>query len=460
MAKMQVQIEGMLHLELDVREPNVIKYLSFYEEPERSEKALEALNVGVIAIQSASPTLDTSVVESKFKKVEESINTCLTEFEDDLKGKLEEHFKPESGSVPRSLDRAFGEQGTVSRLFDDYFGPDKGKIMTLLQRQIGPGSDFSNSLDPKNQESVVYQIQNKVKTELDTKLNTLLDEFSLDQDSSAINRLKKLVEKEVGKIKEDNQQFFDKLAKALGIELGKEMEAAKSPEKGRRFESRVYDNCVSDIGRQLGDITQNMTAVVGLLKRSKKGDFVIILGEDSGAPGKKIVIEAKNDKSYKMKDAIEYLQAAKMNRGAEAGIFAFEKSCAPIEIGDFHRIGEDFYVTIDEDMLNKRQPLLFLETAYKICRMLLITSLRSVISEELDVTKVQDELHHLVELTKRFSEMKTKAETIRNNSDFIINNSDAIKQEMENRLAAIMGMLGQGSFVSGAGVVAISKEQN
>ncbi len=37
---------------------NVIKYLSNYEEPERSEKALEALRVGVIAIQSACPSLD------------------------------------------------------------------------------------------------------------------------------------------------------------------------------------------------------------------------------------------------------------------------------------------------------------------------------------------------------------------------------------------------------------------
>ena len=43
---------------LEVRNPEVIKYLLAFDESERVAKANEALRVGVFVIQSASPTLD------------------------------------------------------------------------------------------------------------------------------------------------------------------------------------------------------------------------------------------------------------------------------------------------------------------------------------------------------------------------------------------------------------------
>lgn len=353
-----------MQLQLVVRDRTVMNFLSRYEGEQRQEKALEALKVGVIAIQSASPFLDTRVVEEKFKDVHSAIEVCITDFTDNLKTKLEEHFKPDGGSLPRTLDKAFGEQGTVSRLFDDYFGPEKGKILALLQKQIGPGSDFAKSLDPKNQESVICLIQAKVKEELEGKLKTIVDEFSLDKDGSAITRLKGCVEEEVKKIQKDNQEFFEKLAKALGVQLGAEIEAEKGTQKGRDFEADLYEH-VAELGRQLGDFTVNVSGTPGLRKNSKKGDYVITLGETSGAPGKKIVIEAKNDKSYKFKDAMEELKEAKKNRGAQAGIFAFEVACVPPEIGDFHRVGEDFYVVVPEDTLNQGRPPIYLEAAYR-----------------------------------------------------------------------------------------------
>ena len=48
----------LLALHLEVRDPEVIKYLLAFDESERVAKANEALRVGVFVIQSASPTLD------------------------------------------------------------------------------------------------------------------------------------------------------------------------------------------------------------------------------------------------------------------------------------------------------------------------------------------------------------------------------------------------------------------
>lgn len=62
------------YIELCVQDPIIIEYLIGFNESLREEKALEALRIGVIAIQSASPTLDTNIVEQKFKEVENNIN--------------------------------------------------------------------------------------------------------------------------------------------------------------------------------------------------------------------------------------------------------------------------------------------------------------------------------------------------------------------------------------------------
>ena len=73
-----------LLLKLTVKDDNIIKYLMNYESPQREDKALEALKVGVIAILSASPSLDTKVVEEKFNKIERSLQEYSEVFKKSL----------------------------------------------------------------------------------------------------------------------------------------------------------------------------------------------------------------------------------------------------------------------------------------------------------------------------------------------------------------------------------------
>jgi hypothetical protein len=61
-------------LTLEVTDTVVFEYLLRFSDDERPQKALDALKVGVIAIQSASPSLDTRVVEEKFRQVEREID--------------------------------------------------------------------------------------------------------------------------------------------------------------------------------------------------------------------------------------------------------------------------------------------------------------------------------------------------------------------------------------------------
>jgi len=202
----------------------------------------------------------------------------------------------------------------------------------------------------------------------------------------------------------------------------------------------LYDR-VAEIGRLTGDSTENVRAVVGKVPYSKKGDYVVQLSDTSAAPGYRMVVEAKKEQGYKLKDAIEELKEAKENREATIGIFAFAEGYSPPEVGDFHRVGEDFFVTVDEGCIENHQPLLFLEAAYKIARVLIVTSVRKGAAHELDLERIRSEIDSLSERVKRFSELTTKAKTIKNNADFIESTLNDMKTDMESRLSTVLGLL-------------------
>ncbi len=432
-----------LHLELNIIDPIVIKYLSSFDEPMREEKAIEALRVGVIAIRSASPSLDTKVVEDKFREVENSIDVQLTEFTDDLKKELDDHFEPEKGTLSLSLGSIFGDGGQLGHIFKQYFGSEGGKVSQLLMEHIGPSSDFAKSIDPKNKESVISLIEESVKKHLEDKVKEIINEFSLDVDDSAITRLKNSISKEVQTIQKTNENFFADLKEALGIKTGVAKESEKGTEKGREFETALYDR-VAELGRQLGDNTENLRAIVGKIPRCKKGDYAITLGETSGAPGRVFVVEVKKEKGYKLKSAIDELKEAKENRNAVAGVFVFAKGYEPPEIGDFHFVGDDFFVTVDEDALMDNEPLLFLESAYKILRSIIVTTFRKEEVKEIDIDQIKREIDSIIELVKTLSEMTKKARTIHSNSEFIVSTATQMKEDMESRLSYIMSLLSRG----------------
>ncbi len=429
-----------LRLELKVQDPIVAQYLADFEEPERSEKALEALKVGVIAIRSASPALDTRIVEEKFAEVEKKIVECVGGFDRDVRERLEKYFREGSGAMPRSLEDFLGRDGKLSQLFARYFGPDDSRVLRLLEEQLGSSSFFARSLDPGNKESVISRIEEAVQKHLEEKTSALVKEFSLDIEGSALVRLKEALSKEVREIARENSRIFEEMKERFGAKTAQEIEAEKGTEKGRRFEETLYDR-LAELGRQLEDETEAVGEKTGALTRSKVGDYVITLGPTSGAPGKRLVVEAKKRHGVKIQDAVDEIRKAKENREAECGIFVFEKGYEPAEVGDFRRMGGDFYVTVDKESLESGRSLLFFEAAYKIARVLLVTSLRQAESHEVDLHSVRSELDAVTENVERMSEMLKKVQTIKRNSEIIEKMVTDLKENLEGGIDRILGIL-------------------
>jgi hypothetical protein len=420
-------------LELHVTDSASVRYLSQFEEPDRTEQALEALKVGVIAIQSASPTLDTRIVDAKFRDLSRELEEYVGDFRDQLKVQMEAYFNGGSGSVPRRLESLFGADGSVSGLFNDYFSPDRGKLTQLLLAEVGPASNFARSLDPNNREGVISRIESVVSKNLDQRIGNLIEEFSFDKEDSAVARLRKSVTEEIRGIQSQLSTLFAQLRESMGIEAGKAEEAVKGTEKGREFEVALYDR-IAEIGRLLGDPTENVRGIAGEIERCKKGDYVITLGDTSGAPGLQIVVEAKKNATCKLKGAIEELEEAKKNRGAVAGIFVFAAGYQPPEVGDFLRIGNDFFVTVSEDAVSADEPAVYLEAAFKIVRVLVITSARKKEASELDLDMLASDIDSIIQQVSRLSEVGTKVKTIRNNSDWIEKQVAELQGELETKL--------------------------
>jgi len=74
-----------LSLALNVTDRLILDYLAPFDQPERDIKALEALRVGVIALRSVTPALDTAIVDQRFQNLERKLQAYAEEFGSGLK---------------------------------------------------------------------------------------------------------------------------------------------------------------------------------------------------------------------------------------------------------------------------------------------------------------------------------------------------------------------------------------
>jgi hypothetical protein len=88
---------------------------------------------------------------------------------------------------------------------------------------------------------------------------------------------------------------------------------------------------------------------VGALSGCKKGDFVVQYEPEHAMSGVSIVVEAKSDKSYTQKKALEEMQKAIENRGSQAGLFVMETQCAKPNFPVLRRFGKIVLFQWDAD---------------------------------------------------------------------------------------------------------------
>ena len=362
---------------------------------ERKRALLRALRIGVLALHNTQTRVDIEVVRSEFEKLQRQIET------------------------------------TLKQTFDS----DTGKMELVLKAYLGSGGKLEDLFDPDRRDSAIGQIKNIFDEHFSgdgAKLRGLLD---YTESNSPLKKLYDALEKQFVELSAILQEWRGEEAE----KRGRQVESEKGTSKGNIFETNLY-NRVAEMANNLEDVPENTHGTPGTIRNCKVGDYVITLGENCGAPNHRIVIEAKKARKYNREKAINELNIAKKNRQADIGIFVFAKGYAPVEMGDFCRVGHDFFVTADEQAINSGEILVFLDAAYKIVRSMIVASVR-VKTEQIDWTKVRRTIESTIELVNHLSDLSTKAKTIQNSAESIQKTVDNLRPQMKEKLDEVLQMV-------------------
>lgn len=172
-----------------------------------------ALRVGVIALRQARPTVDERSLRNAGEQLVADLKAAVeaqsatvrqlleTQVEKGLRQSLAEYFDPKSGRFATRADALSGLQEKLQKELpasiaeqirlasEQQFSGDSSKLAATIARQVGADSQFVRMFDPARKDGVIATIEASVKRLLDEQRDTVLDQFSLDKEGSAIKRL-------------------------------------------------------------------------------------------------------------------------------------------------------------------------------------------------------------------------------------------------------------------------------
>lgn len=313
-------------------------------------------------------------------------------------------------------------------------------ISKEVDSKIGPNSDLYKKIDPNNKESVVAavgEVAGKIQKDFEKAVAT---QFSKDNPGSLISKFIDITKESNREIEKGFNDFKMEIAEKLKLEEGKQSEYHKGTRKGTDYEVSLFEKYIAPKAHSLGDDIELVKGTPGAIENCKVGDVTITLGETSGAPGEKIAMEIKNRKGITLKKAKEETKTMKENRNAEIGIFVWSNSFAPPEIGNFKKIGNDFYVTAPDD-LESDDPAFFVQSTIELSKSILVSESRTLQNNNVDTQFIASRIESAFSSLTKMDELVKKTTTIKNNGKMVIDIANDMKNEIQNNLYEISSML-------------------
>jgi hypothetical protein len=250
--------------------------------------------------------------------------------------------------------------------------------------------------------------------------------LSLDNEDSALARLKRELLNLLNKQGKTNQEFQEEVKGTLREMVARKEEAARSTRHGITFEEVVFE-CLQREAQRVGDIATHVGNTTGRIKNRKWGDCVIELGPDSAAPDAKVVVEAKEEAKYTLKAAREEIESARKNRDAQIGLFIFSKKTAPEGIDPLARYGHDVVIVWDaEDAATD----IYMAAGFTLARALCVRGRNQEQNETIDFTKIDNAILEIEKRATSLDDIHTWIDTIRNNSEKIIKKVAATRKSL------------------------------
>lgn len=421
------------------------------------------------------------------RQVTQQIALSLREYFDPNDGRFPERLErllKKDGELEQLLRRQVGEQDSVlARTLGDYLG-DSSRLMKHLSRDDPEGflhgmqeilaqaleadrerilGEFS--LD--NGDSALNRLVRELKEShgrltgnLQESIKAVVSEFSLDNEESALSRLVKRVEKAQQRIsaefsldsgdsalarmqkellavleqhRKDSTDFQQEVRTALAEMTARREEAARSTTHGHHFEEELF-RVLREMSQRAGDLATATGATTGQIRNCKVGDVVIELGPEHLAAGSRIVVEAKDAAGYDLAKARAEIETARKNRGAEIGIFVFSRHTAPEGLESLVRYGNDLFTLWD---LEDASSDLFLQAALSVARALCTRASARHEHRQVDFDEIDRAIRDIEKQAGGLADIARWGETIRNNSDKILDRVRIMSRKLSARVAVL-----------------------
>jgi hypothetical protein len=309
-------------------------------------------------------------------------------------------------------------------------------IAELSQQQHSLSGDLQVKIDRMVREFTLDEKDSalsKLVHRVDDAHQKIASQFSLDNDGSALARMKNELQTLINEHRQDSQRFQSEIREVLAGMATRRQEVQRSTRHGDEFDQAVFA-FIQHESQGRGDIATSVGTTTGLINNCKKGDTLIELGPESAAPGQRIVIEAKEVQQYQLADAREYIELARKNRGALVGVFVYSKRTAPEGLDPLQRIGNDIFVAWDaEDALTDP----YFRAAILLARALCVRQRIEEQSVKVDFTDIERAILMVEKQAGSLEEIEKWTKTIQSNSEKILDRIRVSRNNFDRQVALL-----------------------
>jgi hypothetical protein len=380
--------------------------------------------------------LDPDDAESVIKSIEMSVRELL---EQEQTGILDEFsLDNPTGALTRVVTQLEEKQGEfkgdiekqIKEAVKEFSLDDENSALSRLVKKVEEAKDrITDEFSEANEHSAI----NKLNSMLTETKNSIEKNLTLDNDQSALARLKKQLNDVLDGIRTKNEQFQQDVSTKLATLITKRKEAQRSTTHGNDFEQE-FCNFLQNETQKSGDIFTATGGTVGAIPKCKKGDGLIEIGPESTAAGEKIVLEAKDDKSYTLEDARIEIDEARKNRGANIGIFVFEKTRAPQGLQPFTRVDKDIFVIWDA---SDPSTDVYLSAAVSVAKALVFRQKLAEKKTDGDLNGIELSVNAIEKHLEALDQMETLTNTIHTHSEKILRAITKLRDAAAEQIEAL-----------------------
>lgn len=306
---------------------------------------------------------------------------------------------------------------------------EESALSRLVRKVEEARKKITDEFSEDNENSAIR----KLSSVLSETKNSIEENLTLDNDHSALSRLKRQLNEVLDEIRVKNERFQADVSAKLATLITKRQQAQRSTQHGNDFELEVC-SFVQEEAQKAGDIFTATGGRAGSIPRCKKGDGVIEVGSESLAAGAKVVIEAKDSKSYTLADARAEVDEARKNRNAVVGIFVFAKATAPEGLQPFTRLDNDLFVVWDAADPSTD---VYLSAAVSVGKAMVFREKLSENKNDNSVTKIEKSVNTIEKQLVALDEVEKWTNTIQANSGKIIKEITKLRTGAAEQIEAL-----------------------